>query len=56
MSLHARQVAIAAGASGDLVEKVANQMVAEKVVRIDRAEEILKSLESAVLNKPKDGK
>jgi hydroxymethylglutaryl-CoA reductase len=44
MSLHARQVAIAAGAEGDLVEKVAAQMVAEKVVRIDRAEEILKSL------------
>jgi hydroxymethylglutaryl-CoA reductase len=44
MSLHARQVAIAAGASGELIEKVAAQMVAEKVVRIDRAEEILKSL------------
>jgi hydroxymethylglutaryl-CoA reductase len=42
MSLHARQVAIAAGASGELIEKVAAQMVAEKVVRIDRAEEILK--------------
>jgi hydroxymethylglutaryl-CoA reductase len=46
MSLHARQVAIAAGASGEMVEKVAAQMVAEKVVRIDRAEEILKVLES----------
>ena len=46
MSLHARQVAIAAGASGDLIEKVAAQMVAEKVVRIDRAEEILKGLAS----------
>jgi hydroxymethylglutaryl-CoA reductase len=46
MSLHARQVAIAAGASGDMIEKVAAQMVVEKVVRIDRAEEILKSLES----------
>src|SRR6266487_5445212 len=41
MSLHARQVAIAAGASGDLIEKVASQMVAERIVRIDRAEEIL---------------
>jgi len=41
MSLHARQVAIAAGATGDMIEKVAAQMVAEKVVRIDRAEEIL---------------
>ncbi|MFT3892598.1 MAG: hydroxymethylglutaryl-CoA reductase, degradative [Anaerolineales bacterium] len=44
MSLHARQVAIAAGASGDLIERVAAQMVVEKVVRIDRAEEILKGM------------
>jgi len=44
MSLHARQVAIAAGAKGELIEKVATQMVSEKTVRIDRAEEILKSL------------
>jgi hydroxymethylglutaryl-CoA reductase len=44
MSLHARQVAIAAGASGELIEKVAAQMVVEKVVRIDRAEEILKGM------------
>src|SRR5215211_5021885 len=44
MSLHARQVAIAAGASGDMIEKVAAQMVAEKIVRIDRAEEILKQV------------
>lgn len=46
MSLHARQVAIAAGAEGNLIEKVAAQMAAEKIVRIDRAEEILKSLKS----------
>jgi hydroxymethylglutaryl-CoA reductase len=43
MALHARQVAIAAGAKGDWIEKIASQMVAEKTVRIDRAEEILKS-------------
>ncbi len=47
MSLHARQVAIAAGASGELIERVAAQMVAEKVVRIDRAEEILKGMQNA---------
>jgi hydroxymethylglutaryl-CoA reductase len=41
MSLHARQVAIAAGATGDLIETIALQMVTEKKVRIDRAEEIL---------------
>ena len=44
MSLHARQVAIAAGASGDMIEKIAARMVEEKVVRIDRAEELLKDL------------
>ena len=42
MSLHARQVAIAAGATGEQIEKVAAQLVAEKTVRIDKAEEILK--------------
>ena len=42
MSLHARQVAIAAGATGELIEKVAARMVAEKVVRIDRAEALVK--------------
>ena len=44
MTLHARQVAIAAGASGGLADKISAQLVAEKSVRIDRAEEILKGL------------
>lgn len=43
MSLHARQVAIAAGARGEMIERLAAQLTAEKEVRIDRAEEILKS-------------
>jgi hydroxymethylglutaryl-CoA reductase len=51
MSLHARQVAIAAGANGELIEKVAAQMVAEKVVRIDRAEELVKEYASKQANK-----
>ncbi|NJD59785.1 MAG: hydroxymethylglutaryl-CoA reductase, degradative [Anaerolineales bacterium] len=41
MGLHARQVAIAAGAQGEQVERLAAQMVAEKTVRIDRASQIL---------------
>jgi hydroxymethylglutaryl-CoA reductase len=41
MSLHARQVAIAAGAEGELIDRLASQLVAEKTVRVDRAEEIL---------------
>jgi hydroxymethylglutaryl-CoA reductase len=44
MSLHARQVAIAAGASGPLIDEIAERMVAEKVVRIDRAEQIMSDL------------
>ena len=44
MSLHARQVALAAGAIGDVIDKVAAQMVAEKAIRVSRAEEILKEM------------
>jgi hydroxymethylglutaryl-CoA reductase len=42
MSLHARQVAIAAGAKGDQVAQLASQLVQENKVRIDRAEQILR--------------
>lgn len=41
MSLHARQIALSAGAKGDQIEKIAAQMVAEKAIRVTRAEEIL---------------
>ncbi len=41
MSLHARQVAIAAGAQGEEINRLADQLIAEKTVRIDRAEEII---------------
>ncbi len=41
MALHARQVAVSAGAQGDEIEAVARRMVAEGTVRIDRAQEIL---------------
>ena len=43
MALHARQVAIAAGAEGDRVELLAQQLVRENAVRIDRAAEIIAS-------------
>jgi hydroxymethylglutaryl-CoA reductase len=46
MSLHARQVAIAAGAQGDQIARLAEQLVAENTVRIDRAEEILQKWEN----------
>lgn len=44
MQLHARQVAMSAGATGELVERVAEQMVREGIVRLDRAEAILADL------------
>jgi hydroxymethylglutaryl-CoA reductase len=44
MALHARQMAIAAGASPEQVPAVAARLVAEGVVRLDRAEEILSEL------------
>jgi hydroxymethylglutaryl-CoA reductase len=42
MALHARQVAIAAGATGDDIERVAEQLVAEKNINVTRARELLK--------------
>ena len=41
MSLHARQVAIAAGAEGDEIAKIATQLAQEKNVRVERAQQIL---------------
>jgi hydroxymethylglutaryl-CoA reductase len=41
MTLHARQVAMAAGATGEQIERVADQLVQEGIVRIDRAKEIM---------------
>jgi hydroxymethylglutaryl-CoA reductase len=43
MALHARQVAIAAGASGELVERLAQRLVEDGVVRIDRARALLEA-------------
>jgi hydroxymethylglutaryl-CoA reductase len=42
MRLHARQVAIAAGASGEPADRIAEQMAAEKAIRTDRAEELVR--------------
>jgi len=42
MTLHARQVAISAGANGEEINRLAEQLVAEKAVHIGRAEEILR--------------
>lgn len=42
MSLHARQVAVAAGAKGEQIEELAERLVADEVIRIDHAQAILK--------------
>jgi hydroxymethylglutaryl-CoA reductase len=41
MTLHARQVAVAAGAEGDIITRLAQKLIEEENIRIDRAEEIL---------------
>ncbi len=47
MSLHAKNVAVMAGAVGDEVDKVAEFMVKEGVIRLDKAIEILQKLRGA---------
>ena len=44
MNLHARNIAITAGAKGDMVDLVAKKMVEEHKVRVDRAKEIIEEL------------
>jgi len=45
MSLHARNVAIMAGAKGDLIDLIVEKMVEERKVRLDRAKELLEEFE-----------
>jgi hydroxymethylglutaryl-CoA reductase len=47
MSLHARNIAVAAGVPEQLVEQVAERMVKERKIRMDRARELMKELGSA---------
>ncbi|MEE9441019.1 MAG: hydroxymethylglutaryl-CoA reductase, degradative, partial [Candidatus Thermoplasmatota archaeon] len=44
MSLHAKNIAVMAGATGDQIDKVAEQIVKEKKIKLDRAKEILEEL------------
>jgi hydroxymethylglutaryl-CoA reductase len=46
MSLHARQLAVAAGAVGNEIDRIAAQLVHEKQVRLDRAEALVKEIKS----------
>jgi len=42
MRLHARNIAVMAGATGELIERVAEQMIKEGAIRFDRAQELVK--------------
>jgi hydroxymethylglutaryl-CoA reductase len=44
MSLHAKNIAVMAGAKGDEIDIVAERMVKEGKIKLDRAEEILKEI------------
>ena len=44
MKLHARSLAMSAGAKGELVDAVAETMIAEKKIRFDRAKELAEKL------------
>ncbi|MGC9553799.1 MAG: hydroxymethylglutaryl-CoA reductase, degradative [Thermoplasmatota archaeon] len=44
MRLHAKNIALTAGAVGEEIDRVAEQMVKENAIRVDRAEEILAKL------------
>jgi hydroxymethylglutaryl-CoA reductase len=44
MKLHARNIAISAGATGEKIEVVANQMIKEGKVRFDKAKEVLEKI------------
>jgi hydroxymethylglutaryl-CoA reductase len=44
MALHARNVAIAAGAKKGIVDKIAEMMIKEQKIRIDRAKELIEEI------------
>jgi len=41
MELHARNIAIMAGATGELIDLIAQKMVEERKIRVDRAKELI---------------
>jgi hydroxymethylglutaryl-CoA reductase len=44
MKLHARNIAVMAGAQGEFIDQVAERLIRERKVRVDRAKEILEEL------------
>jgi len=46
MRLHAKNIAVMAGAKGEMIDRLAEKMAEEKAVRVDRAKELLEKLSS----------
>lgn len=44
MKLHAKNIAVIGGATGEMIDKVAKQMIAEKNIKADRAKQIVEEL------------
>ncbi|RLF50316.1 MAG: 3-hydroxy-3-methylglutaryl-CoA reductase, partial [Thermoplasmata archaeon] len=44
MELHAQNIAVMAGAKGDQIDEIAQRMIKEGKVRLDRAKELMKEL------------
>jgi hydroxymethylglutaryl-CoA reductase len=53
MSLHSRNIAIMAGAQGEMVELVAEKMASERKVRLDRARELVHELAESKAHRAK---
>jgi hydroxymethylglutaryl-CoA reductase len=47
MSLHARNIAVSAGVPEDMLDRIVDRMVSERMIRMDRAKELMKELGSA---------
>ncbi len=49
MALHARQIAMSAGATGGLVAVIADQLVTERNIKPGRAAELVRELSEALV-------
>jgi len=55
MTLHARQIAMAAGARGEEIDQIAERLVAERNIRLARARELLRELRGSATEEPQRG-
>ena len=55
MRLHARQMAVTAGAEGEAVERIAAALVMEREIRVERARELLRDQKDYDLTEWEEG-